>query len=375
MGRRVSELHDRIIRYGLRPPVMLTLVITNGCNLKCRHCWPDSRSFIDTPSVPTKNIQRLIQEFAGLGLEKICITGGEPLTHPDWFKILSFCCKQRGFKEVRVQTNATLLTETIVSSLASLGFQDLSVQVSLEGATAGTHDRVRGQGSFERALRGLRLLVGAGLGKQTLVAFTEMRHNFEELPELLELVASLGIGRLVSATLVPGGRAARTNQLAPPDPSQYGDLLTLYHLDAKFRARYLELGNIAALEWYAGKSDPSPHVCTCIENPYVTADGRMYPCVLFQANEFAARGIHERPVDEVILETLPLWAEIKEMSHRRSLELKNCEGCPGRLHCAGGCMGRAFAVHGNAMSVEDRCALRRAVYTWKEPQIRHAPNR
>lgn len=367
MSGRNTELLDRIASYGLHTPIMLTLVVTNGCNLNCGHCWPDSRSHTETPPVPTPVLRRLVQDFADLGLEKIIIAGGEPCTHPDWLEIVSWCCEQPGFEEVRIQTNATLLSRDIVQALVSLGFEGLSVQVSLEGATAETHDRVRGSGSFERSLRGLRLLAEAGLGERTLVAFTEMRHNFGELPDLLDLLASLGIRRLVSATLVPGGRAVQTDQIDAPEPSQYRALLDRYHADANFRARYREIGNIAALEWYAGKSHPSPHVCTCIENPYVTADGRMYPCVLFQADRVAARNVHERPLDKVIREALPLWAEMKELARRRSVELKECQGCPGRQHCGGGCMGRAYAAHGTPMKVEDRCELRRAVYTWGEP--------
>jgi MoaA/NifB/PqqE/SkfB family radical SAM enzyme len=151
--------------------------------------------------------------------QKSILQRGEPLTHPDWFEILGFSCRQSGLKRVRLQTNATLLTETEVRALCSISFEGLSVQVSLEGATAPTHDRVRGSGNFERAFRGLKLLAEGGLGKQTLVAFTEMEHNFRELPLLLEMVDMLGIGRLVSGTLVQAGRAAQTDQLAPPTPS------------------------------------------------------------------------------------------------------------------------------------------------------------
>lgn len=369
MNAKKNDLRHRIIGAGLRPPKMLMLSITNGCNLQCRHCWLDCRLHDKTPPVPTKTLLRVIRDFAFLGGTRISITGGETLTHPDWYKILAFSCSQPGFREVCLQTNGTLLTTVEVNALVSLQFRGLSIQVSLEGATEETHDHVRGAGSFDRTMRGLRLLSEAGLGKKTCVAFTEMQHNFEELPYLLELLDSLGIGLLVSGTLVLGGRAKHTDQLALPKPSQYGNLLELYQIDPRFRTQYKKLGNIAALAWYTGKSNPSGQVCTCIENPFITADGLMYPCVMFLSDEFAARDVHVRPLDEVIMEALPLWAELPKISLRRSEELKACQGCPGRLHCAGGCMGRAYAAHGILMTVEDRCALRKAVYTWKGSKI------
>jgi len=368
---RINRTKERVIghitRVGLRPPKMVTLMITNGCNLRCNHCWPESRSSNVTLPVPVDTIRRLILELVNFGVDEICLTGGEPLTHPKWFEILSFTCKHSGLKRVRFQTNATLLTALEIKALQSIKFKGLSVQVSLEGATPQTHDRVRGAGNFERAFRGLKLLVEGGLGKQTLVAFTEMEHNFTELPILLEMVEALGISHLVSGTLVQAGRTTQTDQLAPPKPSQYRDLLDLFHSDKQFRSRYKKIGNIAALEWLAGRLNTSPQSCICIETPYINADGQMYPCVMLPIEKYAVQGVHHRPLEEALTEGALLWAELPELNRRRSVELEACKKCIGKLHCAGGCMGRAYAASGDFMTVEDRCALRKAVYAWKAP--------
>jgi len=364
----MTKVLDSIIRASLRSPKIVTLMITNGCNLSCLHCWPESRSCATAPPVPADTIRRLIGEFVLLGVEEICLTGGEPLTHPDWFEILSFACRQPGLNRVRLQTNATLLTEVDIETLGSIDFKGLTIQVSLEGATAETNDRVRGPGSFEQVFRGLKSLAEAGLGQQVVVAFTETQHNFAELPRLLELLDGLGIGGLVSGTLVQGGRAARTDQVTPPTPAQYEDLLNLYHSDPQFRSRYKKIGNIAALEWFRGKSTPAAEGCICIETPYISADGEMYPCLMLPVEKYAVQGVHHRPLDEVLTEGALLWAELPELNRRRSVELEECKKCPGKLHCAGGCMGRAYAATGDFMSVEDRCALRKSVYLWKTPQ-------
>jgi radical SAM protein with 4Fe4S-binding SPASM domain len=368
MEEKVKKVLDAISRAGLRSPKSVTLMITAGCNLSCLHCWPESGSCKIASPVPIDNVKRLIGEFVLLGTESVCITGGEPLTHPDWFDIVAFSCRQAGLKSVCLQTNATLLTEIEVSALSSIGFEGLSIQVSLEGATRLPHDRVRGPGSFQRAFKALRLLVEAGLGKKTVVAFTEMEHNFADLPDLLKLVEVLGIGRLVSGTIVQGGRAARTNELAPPTPAQYSSLLNLYHADPGFRSRYKKLGNIALIEWFRGKSYPGSEHCTCIERPYISADGVMYPCLMLPIYKLAAKDVFHRPLDEVLFEGLSLWAELPDLNRRRSVELEACENCPGRLHCGGGCMGRAYAATGDFMNIEDRCALRKSVYSWEAPK-------
>jgi radical SAM protein with 4Fe4S-binding SPASM domain len=346
---------------------MATVMITNGCNLKCRHCWPESSPRHISQPVAGDALKKLFRELALLQVEEICLTGGEPLTHPDWLEILSYCCSQPGLKRVSLQTNGTLLDETAIEALGSIHFQGLFIQVSLEGAAAQTNDRVRGPANFERTLKGLKRLATAGMGKQTQVAFTEMQHNFADLPRLLEIVDSLGLGGLVSGTLVRQGRAAQNKKIKPPTPSQYRQLLDRYHSDPQFRPRYKRIGNIAALEWLAGRSNTLPQGCICMQTLYINAQGRIYPCLMLPAVQFAVDGVYQRPLAEILRQAVPLWAQLPELNRRRSRELDPCKICPGRLHCAGGCMGRAYAATGDFMSVEDRCALRKTVYSWTPP--------
>jgi len=363
---------DKILRHlnhaGLTPPKVLTLVMTNRCNLNCRHCWPDSRGGDDAPIVKTDVLLRLIREFAGIGTKSIMLTGGEPLTHPNWFEILSFACNQKGIKDVCLQTNAILIRNVDVEKLVSLKERGLSLQVSLEGSGAENHDHVRGRGSFEQTLEGLRHLTEAGLGSQICVASTEMEHNFDDIPHLLDFVCRMGIGRFVTYTLVRSGRAAQSDGLAHPTPSQYKWLIDRYHGDDTFRTQYQKLGNIAALEWHSGQSTPWTPCCSFIEKPYVTAEGIMYPCVMLHADAFAGKGLHEKSLETVILETLPRWIELQK-TNRSRIELKACEECKGKSHCAAGCMGRAYAAYGKLLSVEDRCTLRQAVYAWPGEKI------
>lgn len=315
--------------------------------------------------VPSNVLLRLVREFSDLGAEKFTFTGGESLLHPNLSDILSHALRQHGVKEVCLQTNATLLTNAKVNDLVSIADSNLTIQVSLEGATAENHDYVRGTGSFELTIQGLRRLVKAGLGRQTYVAFTEMQHNFGDIPQVIELVERLGIDRFVAGTLVMRGRAAQNSQLALPDPEQYRDLLDRHHSDKRFAELCDKYANIAAIEWFKGQSAHTEDcVCTCIKNPMVTADGTLYPCLMFQHDEYAISDVHSRPLQDVISDALPLWAELPKLSRLRSAFLEACKGCPGQKHCAGGCMGRAQA-YGNLMTVEDRCQLRKAVYAWK----------
>ncbi len=347
---------------GLEPPEMLTLMITGNCNLKCRHCWLNCRPDSAAGPIPVNVACSIIDNFTRLGGTALSLTGGEVLTHPDWFEILVFACDRSALKEVCLQTNAMLVTPHIAAKLSALASVKLSIQISMDGASAKSHDLVRGKGSFNQALRGLDRLLDAGMGPRIRVAFTEMAHNFAEIPRLMKRLETLGISQLVTGTLVKGGRAGRTNRLTLPTPNQYAEIVNRYRSDETFRTLYDKMGNISAIEWYKGRSIPAKRVCSCIKTPFVTAEGRMYPCVMLPAEEYGIDHIHQRSMADVVLAALPLWAQLPVMARKRREILENCRGCPGEEHCLGGCMGRAYAAYGNLMSVEDRCDLRKAVY-------------
>jgi radical SAM protein with 4Fe4S-binding SPASM domain len=360
-----QDILDRIRQAELKPPDALTLMITNGCNLSCCHCLLDCQPNTESRPVATQILLKRIEEFANLGGKQIHIAGGEPLCHPDWYQILAVCCRQPGFQEVCLQTNATLLSQTRIEKLKTLPPEKIIIQVSLDGSNAATHDRVRGPGAFQLAMDGIRRLLGVGLGERTRIAFTEMRHNYNDLPDLLDMVDRLGIGGLISGTLLKGGRAARNDGIAPPEPSQFRDLILRYARDPQFRERYHKHGNIAAIEWHKGMGTANTKVCACIENLFLDAGGRLYPCVMMLAEKYAVQLAKDQSLATSILESLPLWAELPQIDIRRQTELTTCQECPGKEHCLGGCTGRAFSTFGDFMAVEDRCALRKAVYCQK----------
>jgi len=359
-----TGLSESMASTGLRPPRALTLAVTGLCNLECLHCLVEAGPKATQRHVPADHVRRVAAEHAALGGEEIWITGGEALLHPEWLEILQFCRAQPSFRTVGLQTNGALLRDADIDALRALQFEGLQIQVSLDGASPGTHDHVRGPGTFVKAVDGIRRMAAAGLGEHVSVAYTEMRHNMEDVPALLALLEGLGVRRLVAGTLVRGGRAVRCCDVAPPTAEQYTSLLARYHADPRFRRLYEAYGNIAAIEWWKGRAQAGPDCCTLGEHPYVTAEGTVYPCALCRPDDFAVQGAFEKSLATVLVEGFPLWARLLELKRLRYRSLRPCQGCGGKLHCGGGCMGRAHAATGEFMVVEDRCDLRTAVYSW-----------
>jgi len=351
---------DILREKGLLPPETLTLAITGTCNLRCGHCWVDSGPSGTAPAVPPRTLLHLLEEFRALEGRGVRFTGGEPLCHPDWLELVR-SARILGYNSVSLQTNGILFTEQSVAALKELDFPGLEIQISLDGAAAPIHDLVRGKGAFAGAMDGIRRLREGGLGKRITLFLTEMRHNLEEIPSLLKLANELEIGSVATGTLVRCGRAAQDSPLAPPSLEQYEQLLRRFDSDPSFRELYERIGNVAALEWRR-ETSPRTECCTFVQNPYLTPDGRLYPCVLCHAGRYAVSGVLQKDLASAFAEGAPLWDSLKTMSQCRAEANAACQECPGRLTCAGGCMGRALASSGDPLAVDDRCDVRQAIY-------------
>lgn len=342
-------------------------MITRKCNFSCFHCLLDCRED-DSSLIPDNIIYKIIKEFEEIGGKHIWLTGGEPLTRPDWFKILSFACSRQGFTEVGLQTNAVLIAEEDIRRMLTLPLRKLSLRISLDGASADTHDAVRGSGSFKTVMKVLHMLSATELAGRTSISFTEMRHNFHELPDAVELVSRLGLAGLVSGTIVMSGRCRQYDWIDIPAASQIHNLIDRYCNDVSFRSAYEQVANISAIEWFKGRNVAMEKICTCISNPFVNAEGELYPCVMYLDKSLSVANVHEISLTKAILKGLQKWRKLPLTANERAVKLAECMDCPGHAHCMGGCVGRAAIVNGNPMTAEDRCELRRVVYNLEENQ-------
>lgn len=355
----VAQTKELLQEQGLRPPKRLTLAITGACNLKCFHCWVDAGSSVSARHVSTSRLSRLIEEFASLGGEEICFTGGEPLCHPDWMRLMERALTY-GFRTVSLQTNGTLLKDEDVRALAATELPGLSIQISLDGTTEPTHDMVRGQGAFAGAVRAVKALAQAGLARHISIFFTEMHHNLAEFPELLTFADSLNLGSVIAGGLVVCGRASEDFLISPPSVDQYVRLLEQYERDAHFRELYDKIGTMASLEWRR-QGDSSSECCTFVDNIYITARGLLYPCVLCHVDDYAVSGLFEKSLAGAFIEGIPLWSALLQISRRRVDTIESCQTCSGRTACRAGCMGRAWGASGNLLAPDDRCSLRQRI--------------
>ena len=185
--------------------------LTEGCNLKCRHCWiapkyqsPDK----PLPALDPDLFRSIIEQAKPLGLSGVKLTGGEPLLHPHIHDILQVIRSQE--LRLTVETNGTLCTPELAEMMKATS-ENPFVSVSIDGADARTHEWVRGvEGCFDAALEGVRNLVKAGFRPQIIMAV--MRRNKDQMEPVVRLAEKLGAGSVKFNLVQPTARGEKMHE-------------------------------------------------------------------------------------------------------------------------------------------------------------------
>lgn len=189
--------------------------ITNRCNLCCRHCGSNCTSIGQSLSV--QDVEKVLTSVQSAH-PMICLTGGEPLLHPDFFEI-SKLVRSLGFSW-GMTTNATLIDDETALKLRQAEMS--TVSVSLDGLEH-SHDSLRGQkGSWLRAIRGLQSLQKAGFKPQVTSVFHQK--NINELEPLYAMLCDMRIDSWRPINIEPIGRACEAGNLLLTN-DQFGQLL------------------------------------------------------------------------------------------------------------------------------------------------------
>lgn len=192
------------------PLRQLYFYLTEGCNLACRHCWlapkydPDGSRHA---MLPVELFETAVREAKPLGLTGLKLTGGEPLLHPEFTRLLEIVRREE--LKLTVETNGLVCTPAIAAEIAKSA--QPFVSVSIDGVDAATHDWVRGvAGSFEAACQAVRNLVAAGIRPQMI--FSLMRGNVDQVDAVVRLAERLGASSLKFNVIQPTARGEKLHE-------------------------------------------------------------------------------------------------------------------------------------------------------------------
>jgi SynChlorMet cassette radical SAM/SPASM protein ScmF len=178
--------------------------LTEGCNLRCRHCWIAPKHQTEGhiySSLDFDLFQSIIRQARPLGLQTVKLTGGEPLLHPRILDILDFIRSEA--LDFTMETNGVLCTHEIAQKVS--GCKNPFIAVSIDSSDAVTHEWIRGvEGCFESAIESIHNLVEAGIRPQVIM--TIMRRNSNQILNIVRLAETLGAGSIKFNIVQPTAR-------------------------------------------------------------------------------------------------------------------------------------------------------------------------
>jgi molybdenum cofactor biosynthesis enzyme MoaA len=149
------------------------------CNLECRHCFiscsPHNHRF---GFLDLETVRRALDESVRLGVKEYYFTGGEPFLNRDMTAILELTLR---YGPATVLTNGTVFKDEWLERLRraeETSPYSLEFRVSIDGFTAAENDPIRGPGTFDRAMKGVRQLVAHGF--LPIITVTRVREDEDD---------------------------------------------------------------------------------------------------------------------------------------------------------------------------------------------------
>lgn len=305
--------------------------ITHKCNLRCSHCYQEEYY----NHMPMDLVESSLEKISSFLSDKyincqINITGGEPLVHPSFLEICRKI-KSKGFY-FSVLTNGTLITESMAEELSKL--RPIFVQVSLDGVEK-THDKIRGIGSYNKALKGIELLKKNGI--RVLVSFTAQRENIKDYKKLVRVCSKYSVDKIWwDRVVIPSkediNKISLTTKEFKKMVEQTSRLKKIYRLMGKS----IEISNSRSLQFCNDKT--IGYKCSVGENLLVLlANGDIMAC---RRLPFVLGNIQDGTIEE-ILKKSEIYNRLK------CLEVsKDCKDCKYLNQCFGGSKCVSYAKEG-----------------------------
>ncbi|WP_028987145.1 GTP 3',8-cyclase MoaA [Thermicanus aegyptius] len=324
----MEKLRDRY----QRPLRDLRISVTDKCNFRCEYCMPKEIFGPDYPFLPKEKLltfdemERLIRLFVRLGVEKVRITGGEPLMRPHLDQWVERIGKIEGIQDIAITTNGFLLKKQ-AKSLYRAGLRRITV--SLDSLDDEVFGRMNGQGIPVRTvLEGIDAAKEAGLSVKINMVVKKgvndqdilpMARFFKERGDTLRFIEYMDVGNSngwkLDHVLPSRFILERINEempLEPVNPHYFGEVAKRY----RYVGTDTEIGFITSV---------TQAFCSTCTRARLSADGKLFTCL------FATEGRELRPLlregatDEEILQVIQEVWRVREDRYSE-LRLLNTKG-------------------------------------------------
>jgi radical SAM protein with 4Fe4S-binding SPASM domain len=307
--------------------------LTNKCNLKCIHCAGSSDiSYQDV--LTTEQMKAILDEIFKMNIEKLSLTGGEPLIRKDIKELLSYI--RKNFKgSVSLTTNGTMIDEEMAYILKG---SVNNISISLDGYDEKSTEFVRGKGSYAKVVKAIHYLKEVGFVKDTIsLSMTCTQQNFNHKDDFYQLCEKLGVSGLVRQFSAMGRGLLNYENIGIKDYLLYNPE---YNDDVETIRENLK----CAIFCRAG-----------IGKIMIDEFGDVYPCLVLNNEEYKLGNILTQNFDDVF--TSPQYRTFIEKNLTDCMvdKISKCKDCTVRYFCMSKCRGENASYYENGEICEERC--------------------
>lgn len=298
---------------------------TSLCNLKCKHCYNDSG--VSCNYIDFKVIEGLVSSLVELNAEFVSISGGEPLLHPDFDRIMGLLDHYN--IKFQIITNGTLLHKKI--GVLEKYKRSIFIQISLDGVGT-THDKLRGYGTFDLIAKNIKMLKEKGF--TYFFKTTIHKKNYPVLEEIVVQAIDFGGSSISFSFINPVGRGLLNRDLHMDQGEIYKVFKALQLLKDKYNDK-IKIGvptlyRNSICPWFAYSSGSKLKI-----SPRIDVKGNVYLCSAFMSEKFSIGNINKHSLKDILL----VNEDIYELLSFLSLYSKyiDCQRCLLNSNCNKGC--------------------------------------
>ncbi len=292
-GAFSADLHQR--QAGERVPMQVSIEVTRRCPLECLHCYnnlPMGDMEAKQREMTKEEHFKMLDELVDMGCFWLLYTGGEIFARKDFLEIYTYA-KKKGFL-ITLFTNGTIINEQIADYLVE--WPPFAIEITLYGRTRETYEALTAvPGSYDRCLRGIRLLKERGLPlKLKTVATSINKHEVVAMRRFAE--EELGVEFKMDGQINPRIDCSQSPLAVRLTPEE---VVALDMSAPKGRSEYQRLAT-HDLEEPANLSqiDTVYHCGGGMSGFSINAYGEMGICVISQQETFSVRDVGVQPVWE-----------------------------------------------------------------------------
>lgn len=282
-----KKVRENREKYKCNIPFIILLDPTSACNLNCKGCW--SAQYGNKFNLSLDDMRSIVKQGTELGTHFYMFTGGEPLIRKN--DILTLCEENPdcGFL---AYTNAAFVDEKFCEDMKRVG--NLTLALSVEG-TQRTNDARRGEGSYERSMKAMRLLRENGLFFGLSVCYTAQNVDAVTSDEFLDKMIANGAKYALYFNYMPVGKDAVEALIPTPEQRKF-----MYGWLRKMRN-----GETGKPIFVMDFQDDGEYVGGCIAGGrnyfHINSAGDMEPCVFIH---YADSNIHTDTILEALRKPL-----------------------------------------------------------------------